>query len=201
MLVIFIAIIAALLVPGIDFFNVFTHSIKYPKRNVLVLVMGITIAISIVSIITLTILNYSSQYNNLMYIIHISGAIFLVFIGITFIRNSLKGKLKINLEVPESQAYPLSKSFKLGLFRGLFNPKSYGFQISIWIMAFHSNLSITDKITILLIIPISAYVYFSFCSVVLKVPAINKKCVMYSSYLTLCSGIILIMIACYTFIN
>lgn len=128
------AVVAFLLtiVPGLDVMLMMRSAIAYPKKLALTVALGINSGLLVWALIAVTgMQTIITMYPDALTILKIAGAIYLIFLGCTFIyrglkKNSYQNPLEDNNEntsLPNYSAKDYSKAFLQGFMCDMLNPK------------------------------------------------------------------------------
>jgi threonine/homoserine/homoserine lactone efflux protein len=117
------------LIPGLDFALVLRYATTQSRRSALVVMVGITSGLFVwgafATLGISAILQASQTAFNALIII---GSIYMVWMGISFIRNSMSNN---NADITQDRRSGKGKAFTNGLFSNLLNPKAGVFYLSV----------------------------------------------------------------------
>ena len=179
----------AVISPGADFVIVVKNSLSGSRRSGIYTAIGIATAIWIHTFYTLAGIGIVISQSLLLFsFIKIIGALYLIYLGISSIRN------KDMLNKISTHKIGLSdwQSFQTGFLTNLFNPKATMFYVSV----FTQVVSITTPIFIQLfygfIISLSCLFWFSFVSIFLNNENIKSQFLKAQNPIEIALGVILI---------
>ena len=157
--------IIAVVTPGADFVVVIKNSLSGSQRSGIFTAFGISTAIWIHTFYTIAgigLIIASSLY--LYSIIKIVGAIYLIYLGISSIRN----KEILNTILTDEMGLSNWKSFQSGFITNLFNPKATMFYVSVFTQVVSTKTPIIIQLFYGFIISLSCFFWFSFVSIFLN---------------------------------
>jgi len=182
------------IIPGPDVIYVVSNSMSGKKGKGIYAALGLSagyIIHTIAAVLGLSALIMSSSI--LFMIIKYLGAAYLLFLGISSLKNAAKGKSKINLKPSAGESSP-RKTFSQGLIVSLFNPK-----VALFFLSFLPQFVVKSEVSV------SAQLFFyggvfavlaSVCNILYallgKVIFNNSKIKRFSEILEGVSGVILI---------
>ena len=179
----------AVISPGADFVIVVKNSLSGSRRSGIYTAIGIATAIWIHTFYTLAGIGIVISQSLLLFsFIKIIGALYLIYLGISSIRN------KDMLNKISTHKIGLSdwQSFQTGFITNLFNPKATMFYVSV----FTQVVSITTPIFIQLFygffISLSCLIWFSFVSIFLNNENIKSQFLKAQKPIEIALGVILI---------
>ena len=179
----------AVISPGADFVIVVKNSLSGSRQSGIYTAIGIATAIWIHTFYTLAGIGIVISQSLLLFsFIKIIGALYLIYLGITSIRN----KQMLNKISTHKISLSDWQSFQTGFITNLFNPKATMFYVSV----FTQVVSITTPIFIQLfygfIISLSCLIWFSFVSIFLNNENIKSQFLKAQKPIEIALGVILI---------
>ncbi len=117
------------LIPGLDFALVLRYATTQSRRSALVVMVGITSGLFVWgAFATLGISAILQASQTAFNALRIIGSIYMVWMGISFIRNSMSNN---NADITQDRRSGKGKAFTNGLFSNLLNPKAGVFYLSV----------------------------------------------------------------------
>ena len=117
------------LIPGLDFALVLRYATTQSRRSALEVIVGITSGLFVWgAFATLGISAILQASQTAFNALRIIGSIYMVWMGISFIRNSMSNN---NADITQDRRSGKGKAFTNGLFSNLLNPKAGVFYLSV----------------------------------------------------------------------
>ena len=175
--------------PGADFIVTIKNSLSGSRLSGIYTAIGISTAIWIHTFYTLIGIEIIISQSILFFtIIKIIGTIYLIFLGISSIRNN--DKLK-NISA-RNMILSNWKSFQSGFFTNLFNPKATIFYVSVFTQIVSTKTPIYIKLLYGLTISLVCFVWFSIVAIFLNHDKIQSEFLKIQKPIEITLGIILI---------
>ena len=181
--------VLAVLSPGADFVVVVKNSLSGSRQSGIFTAIGIFSAIWIHTFYTLAGIGLIISQSILIFtFIKIIGTLYLIYLGISCIRN--KDKLKtINADEVGLSNW---KSFQSGFITNLFNPKATMFYLSVFTQVVSTETPIFIQIIYGLTISLSCLIWFSIVAIFLNNEKIKSQFLKAQKPIEIALGIILI---------
>ena len=181
--------VLAVISPGADFVVVVKNSLSGSRQSGIFTAIGISTAIWIHTFYTLAGIGLIISQSILIFtFIKIIGTLYLIYLGISCIRN--KDKLKtINADEVGLSNW---KSFQSGFITNLFNPKATMFYLSVFTQVVSTETPIFIQIIYGLTISLSCLIWFSIVAIFLNNDKIKSQFLKAQKPIEIALGIILI---------
>lgn len=158
----------AIISPGPDFFIVVRNSLSCSRRSGLFTTLGVATAIWIHIFYTLAGIGLIiSQSIILFSIIKYLGAVYLIFLGWTCVRNKRTDKPQYR-ESNRNEIISDIKSFKMGFITNALNPKATLFFMSLFTQIVSVDTPLLIQVTYGAIVSLSCLIWFSLVAVFLN---------------------------------
>lgn len=176
--------------PGVDFVMVTRNTLLHGKKSGLYSALGISAAIWIhllyfIAGLAIIISNSIILFSIIKYL----AAAYLIYIGYKNLKSN--SKLDLNLEGTKKEISNF-KSFKIGFFTNVLNPKTTIFFLSIFTQFVDVHTPILVQFIYGIIISIAHFIWFSLVSLFLSHPVILNRFKSYKTKIEKAIGVILI---------
>lgn len=188
-----------LLTPGPDFILMLRNTLSYGYRAGLITGIGITLAISMHVLIAISGIYALSKDSTIYTIVQISGAIYLIYLGVSAL---LKKKIETYLKNTKhiDSVKRKYEYLKQGFFCNIFNPKAPILMFGIFSQLIPYSATLMQKIFFSLEIIVINLVIWSLFSKFISSSIIEEKLNKYTNSVSFVSNIVLICLGAYVII-
>ncbi len=166
---VFTLTIIIIITPGPDFFIVVKNSISISRKAGILTSIGVATGVWVhIAYSLLGIAVIISKSVILFKVIKFLGLSYLIFIGISCIRNNRKETFNMDNNINKQSNF---NSYKNGLFNNILNPKATIFFLSLFTQVVDIKTPLSIKIAYGSIVSIVCFIWFSFVAILLN----NRK--------------------------
>jgi len=188
-LTVFTITVLAVISPGADFAVTVKNSLSGSKESGIFTALGICSAIWIHTFYTLMGIGIIISQSILIFtFIKIIGSIYLIYLGVSSIRN----KAKLKKIIVDKMGLSNWKSFQSGFITNLFNPKATVFYVSVFTQIVSPSTPIVIQLFYALIISLSCFIWFSIVAVFLNNSYIKSQFLKAQKPIEIVFGVVLI---------
>lgn len=189
----------ALASPGPDFALVVKLSSQESRSTAIASAIGISIAILIHTILSLTGVSLIIKSSQTLYIIvQMVGASYLAWMGFGAVRGALqhwKAKVSIDSNKLKLNQLTPTQGFMQGLWTNLLNPKAMVFFIILFSAMITPDVSFMTKLVATVIMLALSLVWFIFIALILSKPVIQQRVQKAAPAINLCTGLLFITVS------
>lgn len=185
----------AVMSPGPDFLIVMKHSIGYNRQVAIWTAIGIGTGIMVhvmYSFVGLAFLISQSQI--LFNLIKYAGAAYLLYLGISSLRQGAGTLGKVNRLANQSLPSPL-KAFRIGFLTNVLNPKATLFFLSLFTLVIDQSTPTEIMVLISAIMVINTTLWFILLAYLITVDRIQSRFNNYEKWFNMGFGILLILVS------
>jgi threonine efflux protein len=165
----------ALVSPGPDFMIVSSLSLKRSRADGIKAAAGIGAVIALYTLVSLTGLSaLFARYFWMVAAIKLLGGIYLVYLAYALWRGSFKSP-EATADADVTATLKRKNAFVAGMLCSLTNPKAIAFFASIFAIALTPDTTMATRATIGVLVPLSAFSWFSFVAYGLSKPGVRTR--------------------------
>lgn len=188
----------ALASPGPDFALVVKLASQESRKTAIAAAVGISIAILIHTILSLTGVSLIIKSSQTLYImVQVAGASYLAWMGFGAVKGALqhwKAKVSVDNMSKLNQLTP-TQGFMQGLWTNLLNPKAMVFFIILFSAMITPDVSLITKLLATVIMLVLSLIWFVFIALILSKPVIQKRVIKAAPAINLCTGLLFMLVS------
>ncbi|QUM75943.1 LysE family transporter [Moritella sp. 24] len=189
----------ALASPGPDFALVVKLASQESRNTAIASAVGISIAILIHTILSLTGVSLIIKSSQTLYIIvQMVGASYLAWMGFGAVKGALqhwKAKVSVDNNMSKLNQLTPTQGFMQGLWTNLLNPKCMVFFIILFSAMITPDVSFMTKLVATVIMLVLSLIWFVFIALILSKPAIQQRVKKAAPAINLCTGLLFITVS------
>jgi len=189
----------ALVSPGPDFALVVKLASQESRNTAIASAVGISIAILIHTILSLTGVSLMIKSSQTLYmIVQMVGASYLTWMGFSAVKGALQHwKTKVSVDYHQLRLNQLTptQGFMQGLWTNLLNPKAMVFFIILFSAMITPDVSLMTKLSATIIMLVLSLIWFVFIALILSKPIIQQRMQKAKPAINLFTGLLFITVS------
>ncbi|PKH08022.1 LysE family transporter [Moritella sp. Urea-trap-13] len=189
----------ALASPGPDFALVVKLASQESRKTAIASAVGISIAILIHTILSLTGVSLIIKSSQTLYmIVQMLGASYLAWMGFGAVKGALqhwKARVSVDSNTPKLNQLTPTQGFMQGLWTNLLNPKAMVFFIILFSAMITPDVSLMTKLMATVIMLVLSLIWFVFIALILSKPIIQQRVIKAAPAINLCTGLLFMLVS------
>ncbi|MDX2322150.1 MAG: LysE family transporter [Moritella sp.] len=191
--------VVALASPGPDFALVVKLASQESRNTALASAVGISIAILIHTILSLTGVSLIIKSSQTLYmIIQMLGASYLAWMGLGSVKGALQhwqASESVDSNTSKLSQLTPTQGFMQGLWTNLLNPKAMVFFIILFSAMITPDVSLMTKLMATVIMLVLSLIWFVFIALILSKPIIQQRVIKAAPAINLCTGLLFMLVS------